>query len=70
MREERCLLLRGLLPREQVAAVRDSVLQVCTREGRLRNCDAPQDVVRPEAACESPDPRYYAAYRRVVSLEE
>lgn len=69
MREDGYLLLRGLLPPERVARVRADILGVCARHSWLAGAGAPEDVVAPGTACEPPDPRYYAAYREVVSRE-
>ncbi|WP_019545214.1 phytanoyl-CoA dioxygenase family protein [Streptomyces sulphureus] len=69
MHEDGYLLLRGLLPPERVAAVRADILGVCARHGWLSGARATEDSVAPGSECEPPDPRYYAAYREVVSLE-
>lgn len=63
------LLLRGLLPTDDAAAVRADILGLCAEAGWLAPDGADDGVVDVSASCQPPDPRYYEVYQRVISLE-
>ncbi|MGC5033401.1 phytanoyl-CoA dioxygenase family protein [Micromonospora sp. DT229] len=63
------LFLKGLLPTAEVAAVRADILRLCAEADWLAEGGAGDGVVDVTASCQPPDPRYYAVYQRVISLE-
>ncbi|MEU1762953.1 phytanoyl-CoA dioxygenase family protein [Micromonospora sp. NPDC005652] len=63
------LFLKGLLPAAEVTAARADILRLCAEAGWLDEDGADDGVVDVTASCQPPDPRYYAVYQRVISLE-
>jgi hypothetical protein len=63
------LFLPGLLPADEVATVRAEALAICAEAGWLRPGGQQDGAVQVAAACQPPDPRYYQAYNRIISLE-
>jgi ectoine hydroxylase-related dioxygenase (phytanoyl-CoA dioxygenase family) len=72
MAEHGYLLVRRLLPPETVRAARADILDVCRDAGWLTAAgpgEQDQDVVVDPVGYQPPDPRYYAVYNKVISLE-
>lgn len=64
------LFFRGLLPREDVLALRRAILEICARAGWLRRGTDPMDAVADGSkACVEPEPAFLAVYREVQRLE-
>ena len=64
------LLVRGLLPQSEIAALRTDVLGVLQRHGWLSHPGLADDRrVAPEMACVEPEPRFRKAYADVFRLE-
>jgi len=70
MEREGYLFVRGLLPREEVLALRAQFLAIAARAGWLRR-DRPvaDGVADPAAACKDPEPRYLEHFRSMWKLE-
>src|SRR4051794_13107875 len=62
------LWLRGLLPPEDVAALRADALDVCRWHGWLGTGGDTDNTVVADARCEAPDEAYYETYGEVISL--
>ncbi|MCW3475538.1 phytanoyl-CoA dioxygenase family protein [Limobrevibacterium gyesilva] len=71
MRRDGYLFLRGLLPREDVAAVQRQVGEIVRAAGWLRN-DRPveQAVADPAGFCVDPEPAYLTTLRKINRLQD
>jgi hypothetical protein len=70
MRRDGYLFVRGLLPKDEVAAVRRQFLEQAARGGWLR-ADAPLEagLADPAHACKDPEPRYLETFIPMWQLE-
>src|SRR4051812_48860298 len=71
LRRDGYLFLRGLLPRQTIAAVRSRLLAKAAVGGWLDSTAPVEDgIANPTAACKDPEPRYMPVFRGLWSDEE
>lgn len=70
MERDGYLFIRGLLPREEVLALRRQFLELADRGGWIdRDQPLEAGIVNPAKACKDPEPRYVESFRPMWKLE-